>query len=104
MSHSTEDLQRFRKALGAEDVEAAMRVAGGLPYVGIGDALDLVRLLARKRDPRFDRAANRWLARFIAERGASLGQAQVATAAMGALALDPDDERAVRLLRGALDG
>ena len=95
-------LMRFRRAMEVEDSAQAIAIAGELSYVGLGDALELVRLLARKGDPRFERAANRWLTRLVAERKPSLGQVQVATAAMGALALDPDSEQALRALTGAI--
>lgn len=98
MPTTGELVARYRRAVVAEDVAAAISAAGEMPYVGLGDSLDLVRLLARKADPRFDRAANRWLSRFVAEKGASVGELQVATAAMGALAIDPDAEHAVRAL------
>jgi hypothetical protein len=96
-------LARLRTALEREDAAAAIDAAGSVSYVGLGDALELVRLLARVGDPRFERAANRWLTRLAAERKPSLGTMQLATAAMGALALDPDSEQAVRTLAGTVE-
>ncbi len=97
-----ETLQRFRKALASGDAAGAIERAKGLSYVGLGDALELVRLLARKGDPRFDAAANRWLNRLVAERRPSLGEVQLATAALGAMALNPDSEQALKALHQAI--
>jgi hypothetical protein len=90
---------RFLRAINDEEVDAALDWAKQMSYVGLGDSLNLVRLLARKRDPRFDRYANRWVARWVVEKGASAGEVSIAAAAMGALAVDPDSERVITALR-----
>jgi hypothetical protein len=102
VSVQTETLARFRAAIASEDVDTAMTSARGVGYIGLGDTLDLVRLLARKADPRFDRAANRWLSRWLIEKGASVGDLAIATAAMSTLAVEPDSQRAIAALRAVL--
>ena len=55
---------RFRRALDRGNTLAAMSAAAELDHVGLGDALELVRLLAADEDSaRFERAALRWHAR-----------------------------------------
>lgn len=58
-------------------VEAA---AAELPEIALEDALRVLCLLADKGDPRFDRAAARWLGRLLLERPVSLGDARYASA------------------------
>jgi hypothetical protein len=97
-------LQRMRDAVEHEDPDAAIscvREIGGQP-ISFLDLLDLVRLLARKGDPRFDAWATRWLTRFVVEQRANLVQWQITTAAMGALAVEPDNQDLVAALRGNL--
>jgi hypothetical protein len=96
---TTEEAMRFQRAIETEDVSAAMASAAKMSYVSLGDSLALVRLLARKCDPRFDRAANRWLNRWVIEKGASVGEVSIATAAMGTLAINPDSQQAIAALR-----
>ncbi|MBS1889413.1 MAG: hypothetical protein JSU06_19715 [Actinobacteria bacterium] len=86
-------LQRMRRAIELEEAGVAISMMQELgPPISLGDSFDLLRLLARKADPRFESYATRWLTRFVVERGASLSQCQIATAAIGALAVDPDNE------------
>ncbi len=61
----------------------------GLPY-----ALALVVLMGETRDPRFDRAAVRWVARLTLERS-TIGVADV-RAAVAALEVLADEPRAAR--------
>jgi hypothetical protein len=63
----------------------AWTLASELPAVPLADALELL-LLARDLEPaRFDRAVPRWHARLCAERQLSVGEAQLALAALAAL-------------------
>jgi hypothetical protein len=102
VSNHGEYLSSFRTALAHEDPERAMQAASKLAPLTLRDALDLLRLLARKGDPRFERAAHRWLSRFVTERQATLADIQVATAAMGALAIEPDSGQALEALVGVI--
>jgi hypothetical protein len=95
-------LSRFRTAIAREEPEEAMEAAAKLAPLTLRDALDLLRLLSRKGDPRFERGAHRWLSRLVAEKGATLADIQVATAAMGALAIEPDSAQALEALVGVI--
>lgn len=58
-------------------IEAA---AVELPKIGLEDALLILSLLAERADPRFDRAAARWLGRLLLETPAGLSDARFALA------------------------
>lgn len=88
------DYPRFRRSLAAGHLTAALIIARDLPHVGLGDALELCRLMAAAGDPRFARAASRWLERFSAETSAGLHQVQLAAAALGELSESPESEAA----------
>ena len=70
-----------------------MRAAGP---VSLEEALDLVELYAEVEPAKFERAALRWHARFVAEACGSLLDAQVALAAL--MRLPAGDDRARELL------
>ena len=53
------------------DAEDAARE---LPNLPLEDALQLVHLYAERRSPKFERAALRWLERYLAEHSPSLHQ------------------------------
>jgi hypothetical protein len=98
-------LSRYRTAIANEQPDQAMEAAAKLAPLTLRDALDVLRLLSRKGDPRFERGAHRWLSRLVTEKEATLADIQVATAAMGALAIEPDSEQALEaLVRGKPDG
>ena len=58
-------------------VEAAARE---LPQVSLDDALRVLALLADAHDPRFDRAAARWVGRLLVETPIGLADARFALA------------------------
>jgi hypothetical protein len=58
-------------------IEAA---AAALPSVGLDDSLAILVVLAQTSDPRFDRAAARWVGRLLTERPAGLSDARFALA------------------------
>jgi hypothetical protein len=90
-------LTRFRRAIETRSIllaELAAREAGRLP---LEDTLALVALYARLDDDKFERAAVRWLARYALERRPTLGEVQLAVAALATFTVD--GERALRLLR-----
>jgi hypothetical protein len=51
-------------------------------HVNLEDALSLVLLYAGTDDPRFDRAAARWIARFCVDGKPSLSELQAAVCAL----------------------
>jgi hypothetical protein len=84
-------------------VEAALEAAGELRVVSLGDALELCLLLARARDPRYSRAAQRWLARFTAESGSDLNDSLIAGAALSKLEREPNSDLARDTLEQLLE-
>jgi hypothetical protein len=79
---------RFRRAIDRRLVDEAMFAAAEMPKLPLGLALELVELLAEASDPRFDRAAARWLLK-LAAAGADLRELQLAGAALNRLEADP---------------
>jgi hypothetical protein len=60
------------RAIDDGDLARAWRVAGRIDRVGLDQALGVVVMLGRRKDPRFERAALRWVERFCAERAPGL--------------------------------
>ena len=54
--------------------------AAELPRIGLDDALAILIVLAQTNDPRFDRAAARWVGRLLTETPATLSDARFALA------------------------
>ena len=76
---------RFKRAIEGRWVfhaELAAREAGNL---SLGEALDLVVLYAEVEPAKFEKAALRWLARYVSEAAPSLLRAQIALAALSEL-------------------
>ena len=71
---------RFRRALATSDLAVIEAAAGELPRVGLDDALAILAVMAQARDPRFERAAVRWLGRLCAETPATLRDVRFALA------------------------
>ncbi len=57
----------FRRALDRGDVVAAWAAATDLPHLDLVDALALCLLTAERQPARFERAAARWLTRYLEE-------------------------------------
>jgi hypothetical protein len=58
---------RFRRAMERRALWMAEDAARELPNLPLEDALQLVRLYAEKESPKFERAAMRWLERYLTE-------------------------------------
>jgi hypothetical protein len=105
VTHS-EALGRFNAAVGRCDLDAASRAAREMAQSGpvsLHCALELLILLARAGDRRFEAAARRWLVRLGQERRAAeephtLTELQIASVAVAGLA----DERISRRCEGVL--
>lgn len=81
----------FRRAIERRLLAQAMIAAHDLPVVSLADALEFVLLAAEKDTPTFERAAARWLGRYLRDvRGADLGEAALV---LGALMLGGDAPR-----------
>jgi hypothetical protein len=104
-SHS-EALGRFNAAVQRRDLEGATRAAREMARespISLHCALELLILLARAGDARFEAAARRWLVRLGQERRAAeephtLTELQIASVAVAGLA----DERISRRCEGVL--
>jgi hypothetical protein len=58
---------RFDRAIERRALWAAEDAAREIPSLSLDDALQLVRLYADRGSPKFERAALRWLARYLSE-------------------------------------
>lgn len=58
---------RFRRAIERRALWMAEDAARELPNLPLDDALQLVHLYAERDSPKYERAALRWLARYLAE-------------------------------------
>jgi hypothetical protein len=58
---------RFQRALLTGNLSLIEAAAAELSRVGLADALTILSLLAEQADPRFDRAAARWIGRLLVE-------------------------------------
>jgi hypothetical protein len=76
---------QFQRAIKARKLIAAIGAAHELSWLSLGDALDLLALVAEKDERRYPRAAARWLERLLGERELELGEVQLAAAALAAL-------------------
>jgi hypothetical protein len=81
---------RFRRALLTGNMSLVGAAARELPHIALDDALRILRVMAVKQDPRFDRAAARFAARAIHELRLSLAEARYVLALVEALAASPD--------------
>ena len=89
-------LTRFRRAVERESVILAETAAHEAGYLTLQDALALTALYARAGDPKFDKAAIRWLARLALEADdLELEDLQLAAAALQALPRRPDSALSV---------
>ena len=58
---------RFRRAIERRALWMAEDAARELPNLPLEDALQLVHLYAERESPKFEKAAMRWLERYLAE-------------------------------------
>jgi hypothetical protein len=71
---------RFQRALATGNLQVVEAAARELPTIGLDDALLILSLLADRHDPRFERAAARWIGRLLIETPADLSDARFALA------------------------
>ena len=67
-------------ALSRGSVDGVLLAAAELPHIGLEDALEIVVLLAREHDHRFDRAAAKWVGRLLVDHPLGLRDARLALA------------------------
>ena len=75
---------RFRRAIERRALWMAEDAARELPDLSLDDALQLVHLYADQGSPKFDRAALRWLGRYLDEGSPTLAQFAEVTATLAA--------------------
>ena len=78
MSIKGSPYSRFRRALETGRLQVVLGAAAELPPLRLDDALEVLILMAREDDPRFDRAATRWVGRLLAENPLGLRDARYA--------------------------
>ena len=93
-------MTRLGQAIEELDADVALATAREMGYVSLYDALRLCRMLARAGDPRYERAAVRWMLRLKSETDASLPELELAAAGLGVLARAPESEKAWDVLAG----
>ena len=76
---------RFTRAVTTKNLREAEMAARELGQLSLDDALKLCVLLAERDSPRFERAALRWLERFIAERVPPIAEVALAASALAEL-------------------
>jgi hypothetical protein len=76
---------RFQRAIHRRHVQAAEMAAREMGGLSLGDALLLCELLANVDPARYERAALRWLQRFIDERLPPLAEVALAASALAEL-------------------
>ena len=70
LSHSSVSGSEFYSTVGGAAEDAARE----LPNLSLEDALQLVHLYAERGAPKFERAAMKWLARYLEENSPTLEQ------------------------------
>jgi hypothetical protein len=76
---------RFQRAISSRDLQKAELAAREMGGLSLADALALCELLAACDPRRYERAALRWLQRFIDERVPPLTEVALASAALAEL-------------------
>jgi hypothetical protein len=69
---------RFKASLETADLGSVLKAARDVPHLQLTDALEILIVLARDGDPRFDRAASRWVGRLLVECRLDLREARYA--------------------------
>jgi hypothetical protein len=57
----------FRRALETRNLTIVLPAAAELQWVNLADSLEILSLMAQEGDPRFERAAARWIGRLLTE-------------------------------------
>lgn len=67
MTSSRNPYERLRRSFETQRLEDVLPAAAELGWINLSDALSILALMAREGDPRFDRAAARWVGRLLIE-------------------------------------
>lgn len=71
---------RLRRALVTKNLGLIVPAAAELQRVGLGEALEILTVMAEQQDPRYERAAVRWIGRLLMETPTTLRDARFALA------------------------
>jgi hypothetical protein len=63
VAHTPDSAGRWKPETSASSLSAAAE----LPWINLGDSLEILALMAEAADPRFERAAARWIGRLLTE-------------------------------------
>jgi hypothetical protein len=88
---------RFRRAIERRALWLAEDAARELPQLSLADALQFVYLYADRNSPKFERAALRWLGRYLAEGEPTLERFAKAAVRLAKLESEATGERIVAL-------
>lgn len=92
---------RYRRAVETRSVFLAELAAREMGHVPLDDAVDLLLLYAEREPAKLERAATRWLQRLVAEReDLTLGDVQLAAAALAQLPSHPEAQDVLRQMAG----
>jgi hypothetical protein len=58
---------RFRRSLETRSLSDALEAATDVAWLNVDDSLAILVLMAQEADPRFDKAAARWIGRLLLE-------------------------------------
>ena len=101
MTSSGSPYSRFQRALETGNLNIIRTAAAELPNVSLLDALSICVVIRERRPDVFERAAVRWLGRFITERPAvRLDAVAEAVDAFARLRASAEAQNAVNALRG----
>jgi hypothetical protein len=91
---------RFRRAIERRALWLAEDAARELPQLSLADALQLVYLYADRNSPKYERAALRWLGRYLAESEPTLERFATAAARLAEFEGEATGERIIALPGG----
>jgi hypothetical protein len=89
--------ERFQRSLQTRNLSVVLAAAAELHTVQLDDALEILILMAAEKDPRFDRAAARWVGRLLSETPIGLADGRYALALVERL---PRGSETLRRLAG----
>lgn len=67
MSIKGSSYARFKRALETRKLGIVLPAAAELDWISLPDSLEILALLAQEGDPRFEKAAARWVGRLLTE-------------------------------------
>jgi len=80
---------RFNRAIERRNLAAAEDAARDIPVLALDDALRLVHLYRERGSPKYEKAALRWLARYLTEGSPRLLEAATVAASLAERAPHP---------------